>query len=226
VLRPTTAAGRRRDRQRRRNAVDRRRRGPRFGDRPEPRGQPGQGRRGTATNTLLNWATVVPTAGLALDGSKAFEVAGRLAQLNVADVLSGSADFSIARSTVTNSVVTNGTLLVVDITNLVAGATGGGFDLTLTAGALKVATLNAPQSPTDKRTWTGIEIVNGGATLSIADGVVRASVTGLNLAVNQAKDAAGAATNTLLNWATNPSRPPVWRSTGSKALRSRVASRS
>jgi hypothetical protein len=79
---------------------------------------------GAATNTLLNWATVVPTSGLALDGTKAFEVAGRLAELNVADVLSGAADFSIVRSTVTNSAVTNGTLLVVDITNLVAGAHG------------------------------------------------------------------------------------------------------
>jgi hypothetical protein len=64
-------------------------------------------------------------------------------------VLSGSADFSIARSTVTNSAVTNGTLLVVDITNLVAGAPGGGFDLTLTAGALKVATLEG--APADGR---------------------------------------------------------------------------
>jgi hypothetical protein len=100
----------------------------------------------------------------------------RLAELNVADVLSGSADFSIARSTVTNSAVTNGTLLVVDITNLVAGAAGGGFDLTLTAGSLKVATLKAPApaagAPADNRSWTGVEIINGGATLSIADGVV------------------------------------------------------
>jgi hypothetical protein len=32
---------------------------------------------GAATNTLLNWATVVPTSGLTLDGTKAFEVAGR-----------------------------------------------------------------------------------------------------------------------------------------------------
>jgi hypothetical protein len=163
---------------------------------------------GAATNALFNWSSL-PASGLTIDAGAPFAISGRLATLNVADVLTGQANFAVRRAIVDvpSLALTGATLLTIEITDLEVGAgIDGALSLDVAAESLRVATL-APARPaagatvTDTRQWTGVQLVNGSATLSIGGGLVTGAVSGLSVEVNNAKGAAGTTQATPLDWA-------------------------
>ncbi len=156
----------------------------------------------------LNWITefsseVNPGANLPTTPSLAigfatpiFALSGTLSQLNVFNLIQGSASFAVQVNTGvtvtipvlggTTATLTGATLFQVGLGNISASAGAGGFGLTVTGGNLGLAVVEppTPASGTDSRYW--IDVVGNGLSASLTLGGVSASVQSLTLQINQA----------------------------------------
>ena len=155
--------------------------------------------------SLLPSPPVPPDLTIAFTGPQ-LAVSGALTNLNIFNVITGSADFAISQTTVNaslggNTTLTGATLIQVALNNLQAGAGAGGFGVAVTGGTLGLAVLQATGT-NDSRYWIGVTGSGLAANLSLTSSVT-ASVANLSIAINQAggKDSGGNAASAL-DWAT------------------------
>ena len=128
------------------------------------------------------------------------EVKGQLTSVNIADVVSGSAGFSITKSNVSFSAggaaSEAGTLVVftLDSLQLAVGVTG--FGLAITGGSITVASL-APTTGDLARRWTAVAATGVSGSINVG-GAFSATVSGLQINVNSSSAGAGAVSFTTL----------------------------
>ncbi len=121
-----------------------------------------------------------------------FAVGGSLINLNVYNVLSASASFSLTELTVgvslDNGVTLSGaSLLTIGLSGIQLAAGASGFGISLTSGDLAIALLEPPVAATgtDSRYWLALAASNLAGTLSLGPDV-SASVSGGTVTINQA----------------------------------------
>ena len=155
--------------------------------------------------SLLPKPPAQPDLTIAFTGPQ-LAVSGSLTNLNIFNVITGSADFAISQTTVNaslggNTTLTGATLIQVALNNLQAGAGAGGFGVAVTGGTLGLAVLQATGT-NDSRYWIGVTGSGLAANLSLTSSIT-AAVANLSIAINQAggKDSGGNAA-TALDWAT------------------------
>ena len=142
-------------------------------------------------------------------------LSGSLTGLNIFNVITGSADFALSRSTVSpvvgGTTLTGATLLTLALSNLQASAGAGGFGVSINGGNLGIAVLEAPrpQSGTDSRYWLAV-IGNALAGSLSLGSAVSASASAVAIAINTAggQDTTGHAA-TALDWSTVFASPAV-----------------
>ena len=125
-----------------------------------------------------------------------FAMSGTLSELNLFNVIQGSANFAIQVNqdvsvTIpvtggTTTTLSGATLFQLGLGHISASVGAGGFGLNVTAGNLGIAVVEppAPASGTDSRYWIGVDANSLQANLRL--GGVTASVQSLNLDLNQA----------------------------------------
>ncbi len=154
----------------------------------------------------VNPGDLLPTPiSLPIDfAEQQFILAGTLANLNVFNVIEGSASFALSVSTepsvtVGGSSITNATLYTLALANLSFGAGTGGFGLAITGGDLGIAVIEATGTG-DSRYWIAAVGLNLAASLSLTSNIT-ASVSSLTLNLNQygGSDSSGPNT-TPLDW--------------------------
>ncbi len=140
-------------------------------------------------------------------------LSGSLTNLSVFNVLNGSADFALSKTSANVSLggttLTGATLITLALSNLQAGTAAGGFGVAVTGGTIGLAVLEAPtpvaMGATDGRTWTAVVATGLSANLSLTTNIT-AAVAGMTVAINQASGkytAGGVSTLAApLNWTT------------------------
>ena len=172
-----------------------------------------------ANTTPLNWTQFNPeinpgaslpspvTLTITYGAQAQVTLGGRLTNLNIFNLFKGSADFGISDispvtvTPPTGPQVTDGTLITVGLSNIVASAGTGGFGLSISGGDLGLAIIEppAPAMGTDSRYWIAVDATGIGASLNL--GGISASVMSLGVQANQfgGTDASGNPTSEL-NW--------------------------
>ncbi len=136
----------------------------------------------------------------------ALAVSGTLANLNIFNLLVGSASFAISISTINvsfsgmgSSDLTGASLLTVALSNLQLAVGLGSFGLAITGGNVGIAAIEppTPQSGKDDRLWVAVNATGLSASLNLG-GSVSASVSNLSVQINNASGTTGPAP--VLDW--------------------------
>ena len=163
----------------------------------------GQAADGTAASPI-DWATAVGLNGDSHYGDSVTagtipidfpgpvdSVSGMLTNLNLFNVITGTASFSLSLASVDvklsdGETLTGAGLTTVALTNVTASAGSGAFGVNLSGAELGIAVLTAPRpaAGTDDRTWIAVDGINL-ATASLCFGGVTATVGNLSLAISQ-----------------------------------------
>ena len=157
-------------------------------------------------------------------------VSGSLTNLNVFDIITGSANFALVTTQVDvdldgiagGETLNDATLLTLGLSSLNLSVGAGGTGLAITGGKVGIATIKAPLpttvGATDTRSWTAITAKDLVISLSLPAGVISATVTNVTLKINKAAGQFQAPTPqggtapapvlaTSLNWATAGATP-------------------
>jgi hypothetical protein len=140
-------------------------------------------------------------------------VAGRLASLDIAGLVSGSANFEVVKRLVDVNLDGGGfgaadlqgaTLLAIGLTNLQLTVGTNDFGVRITGGNIRLATISptiAPGAPADARSWLALQADSLSATIALGS-LVTATVQDVALEINQAKAATAGGTPVYLDWTT------------------------
>ena len=138
----------------------------------------------------------VATMPITFRGRK-LAVAGRLTNLSIFDLISGSADFALETRTVdvdfdgsaatTNDRLAGASLMTFGLSNLTLSVGLGGVGLSITGGSLGIATITptaATAPATDNRSWSAVTGKDLAITLNIPG--IQGSVTSGSVRINRA----------------------------------------
>jgi hypothetical protein len=141
---------------------------------------------GIAAGTIRDWESAVGAAhrfAFTVDGPFAI-VSGSLTNLDLAGLVTGSADFSVGKrlvdATTPEGLATGASLLTLSLSNLHLNAGTDAFGITLTGGSVTVASLAA-----GARRWLGVYATGLGGSLTLGS-VASATVSGVTLQTNTA----------------------------------------
>ncbi len=146
-------------------------------------------------NNVVETVSIVvnPAASMPIEYSgKMLALSGTLTNLNIYNLVQGTASFAISQSTVNATVpggeLTDASLLTVGLSNLQGSAGGGGYGLAVTSGNIGIAVLQPSdaQSPSSNRAdWLAVDATNLAAMLNLGTNL-SATVDSLTLEINQA----------------------------------------
>ena len=125
-------------------------------------------------------------------------VSGSLTNLNVFDIITGSANFALVTKQVDvdldgiagGETLNDATLLTLGLSSLNLSVGAGGAGLAITGGKVGIATIKAPlpttAGATDTRSWTAITAKDLVISLTLPAGLISASVSNVTLKINKA----------------------------------------
>ena len=170
---------------------------------------------GSGTPTVLDWtsdldlngdstfgadpADQLSVAGVAIDlTDDKTVVAGDLTNLNIADLVTGSAHFEVTKQTihVTQGGSVAATLMTFGLSSLNLTVGTSTFGVTINSGSVAIAAIT-PTDTSDTRRWLGVRGTELGATLNLG-GFVTATLQHVEVRVNRFSGGA-----TALNWLTS-----------------------
>ena len=154
---------------------------------------------GGPNNTVDAGANIPPATSVSLpiaytDTAGVFQVGGDVTNVNIFNLIIGSAAFALSRTTTNVSFTGSGnpslvgaSLVEVAFSGLDLSIGTGGFGLSITGGDIGIAAVTAPTpaSGSDSRYWLAVDATGITATLSMGSGFT-ATVSKLAVQINQA----------------------------------------